>query len=369
MEEQHMRRALELAAKGKGFVSPNPLVGALIIKNDRVIGEGYHEVYGGNHAEIEALNSVVGSAEGATLYVTLEPCCHYGKTPPCTKAIIDAGITKVVIAMKDPNPLVAGKGIKQLQDAGIEVIVGVLEEDAKCLNKIFIKHMNTGLPYVIMKYAMTLDGKIASFTGDSKWITGGKAREHVHLMRHELSAIMVGINTVLADDPLLTVRIKDMKVKQPKAVILDSKCSIPMNAKILNTLADREVIIATTQYADLSKIKRLEELGVHVLVVNHSKGRVHMPDLLKKLGDTGIDSILVEGGGAIHGSLLDAKLVDYVMAYISPKLIGGKSSSNPIGGRGIEKMVEAIRLNQPMLRTFEEDILIEGEVFPCLQDL
>lgn len=360
MNERYMKLALELAKKGEGRVNPNPLVGAVIVKDNKIIGEGYHEYYGGPHAEINAFSSAKENVEGSTMYVTLEPCCHYGKTPPCVNAIIKNNIKKVIVGMLDPNPKVAGKGVKILREHGIEVITGVLEEECKNLNEIFIKYITAKLPFIIMKYAMTLDGKIAAFTGDSKWITGETARKEVHRLRHKVSGIMIGIGTVLQDNPSLTCRIEGGK--SPKRIIVDSNLRIPLNSNVLTIKDEALTIIATTKKASEEKIQLLKDNGAEVIIVEDTDGRVNLQALVKKLGEMAIDSILLEGGSTLNYSAIEQGIVDKVQAYIAPKLIGGENAKTPIGGEGKALMSESINLRNITFKTFDEDILIEGYV-------
>ncbi|MEW9096576.1 MAG: bifunctional diaminohydroxyphosphoribosylaminopyrimidine deaminase/5-amino-6-(5-phosphoribosylamino)uracil reductase RibD [Clostridiaceae bacterium] len=358
MKEKYMKRALELAKLGEGFVNPNPLVGAVIVKNGRIIGEGYHEFFGGAHAEINAFNNAIEDVKGAHMYVTLEPCSHYGKTPPCANSIIEKGISKVIIAMKDPNPVVSGRGIDLLKSNGIEVEVGVLEEEAKKLNEVFIKYITTKLPYCILKTATTLDGKIATVTGDSKWITGEKSREYVHQVRNKISGIMVGIDTVIKDDPSLTTRLKDSKGRNPIRIIVDSKGRIPVEAKLLKE--EGKTIIATTENMPSDKRFELEKLGVEIITTPLKNNKVDLKYLMKELVERRIDSILLEGGGTLNYSALEEGVVDKVMAFIAPKIIGGSSSKTPVEGDGIELMKDSIKLKNVSFEKFDEDFLIEG---------
>lgn len=357
-----MKRALELAKMGIGFTNPNPLVGAVIVKDGKIIGEGYHEVYGSNHAEINAFKNAVEDVKGATMYVTLEPCSHYGKTPPCARAIVEKGIKKVVIGLKDPNPLVSGKGIEILQEAGIEVVTGVLEEEGRELNEVFLKYITTNTPFCIMKTAMTLDGKIATYTGNSKWITGEASRAYVHELRHRLSGIMVGIGTVLADDPMLTTRLEKIKGRDSIRIIVDSTARIPLEAKVLNLTSNAQTIIATTEKASEFKIKKLKEIGAEVIVTPLKNNGVDLSYLMKALGEKKIDSVLLEGGGELSYSALEEGIVDKVNAFIAPKIVGGRSSKTPVGGIGKEYMSEAIILKHIKVRHFDEDIMIEGYI-------
>jgi diaminohydroxyphosphoribosylaminopyrimidine deaminase/5-amino-6-(5-phosphoribosylamino)uracil reductase len=362
-----MQRALELAVKGVGRTNPNPLVGAVIVKNDKIIAEGYHEAFGGPHAEINALKNATESVKGATMYVTLEPCSHYGKTPPCTEAIIESGITEVVVAAADPNPLVAGRGIKRLEDSGIAVWTGLLEDEAKELNEIFIKFISTGNPFVIMKTAMTIDGKIACKSGKSKWISNEKSRQHVHNLRNRLSGIMVGIGTVLKDDPSLTCRRGEFS-RQPIRIIVDSSLKIPLDAKVLTDERPEETIIATTEKLDNQKAENIKSLGAKILYVPSKDGRVDLIKLMELLGKEQIDSILLEGGGELNYSALKAGIVDKVMTFIAPKILGGKDAPTPVEGEGAMDMSQQIELENIKIQMFGDDVMIEGEVKKCLQD-
>lgn len=362
MDEFYMKRALQLAEKGIGKVNPNPLVGAVIVKNDKIIGEGYHEHFGGSHAEVNALSNSTESVEGSTIYVTLEPCCHYGKTPPCINAIIANKIKRVVVGALDPNPLVSGKGIQILREHGIEVATGVLEADCKKINEIFIKFITTKMPFVIMKAAMTLDGKIATCTGASKWITGEEARLKVHELRNKVSAIMVGIGTILSDDPMLTCRIPGGS--NPKRIVVDSKLRIPLTAKVLNQEDDTLTIVATTANASKEKVQILKDMGIKVLIIPEYKNKVDLEALIIKLGEINIDSILLEGGSTLNYSALEQRIVDKVQFYIAPKLIGGENSKTPVGGAGVQNLSEAFKLYNLSTKQIGEDILIEGYLKP-----
>ncbi|AFS79590.1 riboflavin biosynthesis protein RibD [Gottschalkia acidurici 9a] len=362
MESVYMKRAIELAKKGEGHVSPNPLVGAVIVKNESIIGEGYHGFYGGDHAEINALKNSTESVEGSTMYVTLEPCSHFGKTPPCVNAIVENNIKKVVIGLKDPNLLVSGRGIQILKSNGIEVVTSVLEDECKKLNEIFLKYITTKTPFVILKYAMTLDGKIATHIGDSKWISNSLSRKHVHEIRHKLSSIMVGIGTVLKDNPSLNTRLEDKEGLDPIRIIVDTKGRIPLDSKVINLKSSSRTIVATTELAPKDKLKALEDKDVEIIITPVKDSYVDLIYLLKSLGSKGIDSILLEGGSELSFSALQENIVDKVVAFISPKIIGGSSAKTPIGGTGIEFMKDAINLNNISLKTFNEDIMIEGYI-------
>ena len=357
LNQEYMRLAIEIAKKGAGKVNPNPMVGAVIVKDERVIGQGYHKYYGGNHAEVNAFENLSDNPEGATIYVTLEPCSHYGKTPPCVDKIIANKISKVVVGTLDPNPLVEGRGIKALKEAGIEVITGVLEEECKKLNEVFMKYILCKRPFVVLKTAMTLDGKIATESGESKWITSDKSRQEVHKLRNKLSAIMVGVNTVIKDNPELTCRLEGGK--NPVRIIVDSKLRIPLGSNVVvDNLA--QTIVATTEVADKDKILVLEKLGVKVLIINSKNERVDLKSLMIELGKRDIDGILLEGGATLSFSALEENIVDKIQVYIAPKIIGGEKSKTSIGGKGIEKLSDAIMLNNMTVKSVGTDLLIEA---------
>lgn len=362
--ENFMRLAIELAAKGGNKVSPNPLVGAVIVKDGKIIGQGYHEKYAGPHAEINAIRSCKESLVGACIYVTLEPCCHYGKTPPCTEAIIKSGITKVVVGSNDPNPLVGGKGIEILKNSGIAVENSVFESECDKLNEIFFHYIKTQTPYVTMKYAMSADGKIATFSGKSKWITGETSRNHVHESRNLNAGIMVGIGTVIADDPELTCRIKG--ARNPKRIICDTNLRIPLDSKVLNT-AQAQTYIATCSQ-DMQKIEILESLGCKILQIPRKGEHIDLGILMKKLAQEKIDSILLEGGATLNASALQQNIVSKVQVYMAPKILGGTHAKSPVGGQGVESPSEAFMLKNRKITVMDEDILIEYEVEECLQE-
>lgn len=362
MEEMYMKKAIALAKKGEGYTSPNPLVGAVIVKNGNIISEGYHEFYGGNHAEINAFINATEDVEGSTMYVTLEPCSHFGKTPPCADAIVRKKIKKVVIGLKDPNPLVSGKGIEILESSGIEVVTGILEDECRKLNEVFLKYISTKTPFVLLKYAMTLDGKIATYTGDSKWISNSLSRNYVHEIRHKFSAIMVGIGTVLKDNPNLNTRLENKEGLDPIRIIVDTKGKIPLDAKVINLNSNARTIVATTELASKDKLKSLTDKGVEIIIAPVKDDHVDLKYLLKMLGDIGIDSILLEGGSQLNFSMLNENIVDKVITFISPKIVGGSLSKTPVGGSGIEFMKDAINLNHISLKRFGEDIMLEGYI-------
>lgn len=358
---QFMDRAIELAGRGRGWVNPNPLVGAVIVREERIIAEGWHERCGGLHAERNAFLHAQEETAGATLYVTLEPCCHYGKTPPCTEAIIEHRIVRVVVAMTDPNPLVAGKGVEMLRNAGIEVVVGVEEEKARKQNEIFLKYITTCTPWVVMKTAMTLDGKIAAYTGDSRWVTGEEARQMVQEMRAAYMGIMVGIGTVKADDPMLNCRLEG-DVRQPVRIVVDSGAGIGLNSRLVETAREYRTIVAHTCCAEGEKLVVLKQKGVEVLLCREQEGRVDIHDLLGQLGQRGIDSVLLEGGGQLNESFLRRELVDEVYTFIAPKIIGGKEAKTPVEGEGLPQMSEAILLEEVEVKMVGKDVLIKGKV-------
>ncbi len=359
LDEMYMQRAFELAELALGRTNPNPLVGAVIVKDGEIIGEGYHHKAGTPHAEIHALRQASETACGATLYVTLEPCCHYGKTPPCTDAIIEAGLKRVVVAMKDPNPIVAGKGISRLQEAGISVQVGVLEQQARRLNEVFIKHILTGMPFVAIKTAMSIDGKIACSSGDSKWMTNEAARLHVHRLRNIYDAIMVGIGTVLIDNPRLNTRLPNEAGQDPVRVILDTYLQIPLQSNIVKTASQRTIIFCSDQ-ADPKKEKQLIDAGIEIHKLDAKNGNVPLDKALRKLYELQICSVMVEGGGEVNASLVNQRLVDKIYSFVGAKIVGGKGSPTPVGGTGIQNMNEALLLSSIEIQRFGDDLLITG---------
>ncbi len=361
MDRRYMGLALELAARARGRTSPNPMVGAVVVKEGKIIGQGLHLRAGTAHAEIHALNEAGNLAAGATLYVTLEPCCHCGRTGPCTAAIIKAGISRVVTAMEDPNPLVAGKGIRLLRAAGIEVTAGVLEEEARTLNEVFIKYITTRRPFVVAKAAVSLDGKIAARSGKSKWITGAGARAYGRQLRDWYDAIMVGIGTVLADDPALTTRLPGGGGRDPARIILDSRAGIPLNARVLTQESEAPTIIAVTAGAPPEKLETLRKNGVEVLIVNEGP-RVDLIELMKLLPERGITSVLIEGGATVHGSAFAAQIVDRVAWFIAPKIIGGRDAPGPVGGMGVDSPADAAVLERVKVSRLGADLLVEGHL-------
>ncbi len=361
--DNYMELALQLAEKARGYTSPNPMVGAVIVKEGKIVGRGWHQKAGGPHAEINAIDQAGEAARGATLFVTLEPCAHYGRTGPCTQAIINAGIAKVIVAMVDPNPLVAGKGVKILEQAGIqvEVIQGALNEQAVRLNEVFIKWITTNMPFIALKTAMSLDGKIATYCRKSKWITGEQARNYGHYLRHCFDSILVGIGTVIEDDPLLTCRLPNGR--SPIRIILDSMARISPSAKVLQ---DDSVttIIAVAQEADINRIRKLKTLreGIIIIEVQHNAYGLDLPDLLRKLAAMNITSVLVEGGASINASFLKENLVDKYYGFIAPKIIGGSGAMGPVGGQGVDCPNDAWSVDSIAIEKIGQDILISGYI-------
>ena len=362
IDEQFMREALALAAQARGRTSPNPMVGSVVVKDGRVVGRGYHVKAGASHGEVVALENAGVHAKGATLYVTLEPCCHYGRTPPCTKAIIAAGIRRVVAAMRDPNPLVSGKGLEELRQAGIEVKLPVLETEAAALNEVFITYITTKRPFVLLKVAASLDGKIATVTGESRWITNERSRLLVHQLRDQVDAVMVGINTVLRDDPLLTTRLPGGGGRDPMRIIVDTRLRTPCEARVLTASTAACTLIATTPAAPRERRLQLEAAGAQVLVVEGEGPGVPLRPLMEHLGAMEVTSILLEGGGELHSSALRAGLVDKVWYFLAPKLIGGRAAPPAIGGEGFARLEEAATLERMQVRQLDDDLLIEGYV-------
>ena len=359
-DRKFMEHALALAERARGHTSPNPLVGAVIVREGEIVGEGYHQKAGEAHAEIHALNQAKGLADGATMYVTLEPCCHWGRTPPCTEALIRAKLANVFVAMKDPNPQVAGNGIRQLEEAGIHVQVGICEAESRQLNEVFIKYITTQHPFVILKSAISLDGKIATASGESQWITSEESRRKGHEIRAHVDAILVGVGTVLQDNPSLTTRLPERKDEDPIRIVVDSQGRTPLGAKIFNPESNAETLIAVTENAPSEKIEALQSAGADVLIIEAKNGRVYLSALMRELGHKEITSVLIEGGGEINAAALEAEIVDKLMFFIAPKLIGGKDAPGPIGGAGIAHLAEAFELRNVKTTQIGADLLIEG---------
>lgn len=389
-DARFMRRAIELAWRGWGWTNPNPLVGCVLVRDGRIIGEGWHEKCGQAHAERNALADCArraveepagercadtapnadparGHARGATAYVTLEPCCHTGKQPPCTEALIAAGVARVVVGSRDPNPLVAGKGSAKLREAGIRVDEDALRAECDELNPIFFRFISRKTPYVVAKWAMSADGKIACASGDARWVSGPESRRDTHELRHRLAAIAVGIDTVLADDPLLTCRRQDEPGNQPLRVVLDSRLRIPEDCALVRSCAQGEAPLAVATCASVddpatdagAKAQRLHALGVEVLhVPQDAVGHVAVRPLLRALGEKGIDSLLVEGGSGIHGAFFDEGAVDEVVVYLAPKVVGGADAPGPVAGAGAARMAEAAVLGRPRAHALGDDLKI-----------
>ncbi len=355
-DKKFIRRAIELALLGEGYTDPNPMVGAVIVKDGRIIGEGYHRRYGDLHAERDAIARLKECAQGASMYVTLEPCCHHGKQPPCTEAVIEAGISRVFVGSRDPNPLVAGKGVKILREAGIEVIEDCLREECDAVNPVFFKYITTGRPYVVLKYAMTMDGKIATGSGASKWITGSSSREEVQRLRHKYMAIMAGIGTVLADDPMLNVRIQGLK--SPVRIICDSGLRMPPGCNIVRTAGDIRTIAAYCKDEDevRKRAEALEYAGVNTVKLPGKDGCVDMEALMAYLGRGGINSVLVEGGGTLNDSILRSSLADRVEVFMAPKIFGGANAKTPVEGVGVGTVDEAALFSLESIRRYDDDI-------------
>ncbi|MBM6619938.1 bifunctional diaminohydroxyphosphoribosylaminopyrimidine deaminase/5-amino-6-(5-phosphoribosylamino)uracil reductase RibD [Bacillus suaedaesalsae] len=353
-DKEYMQVALTLARSVKGQTSPNPPVGSVVVKNGRIIGMGAHLKAGEGHAEVQAIKMAGGEVEGATVYVTLEPCSHFGKTPPCSNLLIDSRVSRVVVATTDPNPLVAGKGIERIRKAGIEVEVGVLQEEANELYEMFFYYISTKKPYVTLKTALTLDGKTASHTGSSQWITGVEAREDVHKYRHTHDAILVGVNTVLKDDPSLTTRLPNGGL-HPTRIVLDHHLRTPLDAKLVNDQESTTWIVVNSHVTE-EQMAPFIDRGVKI--IQQAGEKIDIPSLLEKLGELSITSILVEGGSEVNGSFLQHHAFNQVVTYIAPKLIGGKLAPGFIGGTGIADMNDAAQLQYKSIEQLGEDIKI-----------
>lgn len=349
-----MKKVLRLALKGAGKVSPNPMVGAILVKDGKIIATGYHEYYGGPHAEVVALDKAKGEAKDATLYVNLEPCVHFGKTPPCVPKIIESGVKRVVIATLDPNPLVSGRGVKFLRESGIEVVTGVLEKDAKKLNEAFFKWITKKVPFVILKVAASLDGKIANALGKSKWITSLDSRKLVHKFRALYDAVLVGVGTILKDDPELTVRL--VRGRNPIRVILDAHLKTPLGAKVLASSGRR--IIFHSEFVSKEKVEELKRVGVELYVIPSKDGFLDLVEILKKLGELGIASVMVEGGKGVFSSFLKEGLVDKLLYFIAPKIVG--KGIGPFDGIEVSSLDFSVKVKEFTLRKVGEDILFEG---------
>jgi diaminohydroxyphosphoribosylaminopyrimidine deaminase/5-amino-6-(5-phosphoribosylamino)uracil reductase len=360
---EYMKQALSLAKLALGQVSPNPAVGAVIVKDGEIVGQGYTQPPGSWHAEVMALKQAGEKAKGAVMYVTLEPCCHFGRTPPCTQAIITAGISEVHLAMLDPNPIVSGRGEAELEREGVRTYVGQCEKEARKINEAFIKFITTGMPFVTTKFAISLDGKIATKNGDSRWISGGEARKYVHYLRYTSDAIMVGANTILVDDPQLTCRFGGVggeAKKQPLRVVVDGRGRTSPTAQVFGEPG--KVLLALGNRVRTEKKQSYIQVGAELLVLPSKKGQVDLGRLLKAMGEKEITSVLVEGGGILLGSLFDAGLVDKVIAFISPSIIGGEGAKAAVAGKGVDKVIDAIRLDSINVEKFGEDLMLSGYI-------
>ncbi|MGI6065595.1 MAG: bifunctional diaminohydroxyphosphoribosylaminopyrimidine deaminase/5-amino-6-(5-phosphoribosylamino)uracil reductase RibD [Bacillota bacterium] len=357
-DELFMKKALELARLAEGWTSPNPMVGAIVVRDGRIIGQGYHQRAGTPHAEVHALRMAGKEAKGSTLYVTLEPCCHYGRTPPCVDTILEAQVARVVTAMEDPNPKVAGGGLKKLRQNGVEITTGVLENEARVLNEIFLKSITAALPYIAVKSALTLDGKIATKTGSSRWITGHEARLKAHRLRHIHDGVLVGIGTILADNPQLTVRIPGETLKNPVRIVIDSSLRITPDAQVLNQSQAPTLIYTARPAAE--KMEKLKSQGVKVIKCPGPDGQVDLKEALKDMFQRGISSILVEGGAGINGTLLDQKLIDKMYVFYAPKVIGSHLAPGMFAGSGVSDMQDAVLLDKTSVEIIGPDVLISG---------
>ncbi len=360
----YMEQALSLARLALGQVSPNPAVGAIVVKNGVVIGQGYTQPPGSWHAEVLALKQAAEEARGGVMYVTLEPCCYHGRTPPCTQAIIAAGITEVHMAMLDPNPLVSGRGKDELEREGIRIYVGEHEAEAKEINEAYTKFITTGMPFITAKFAVSLDGKIATKSGDSKWISGNEARKYVHYLRYTADAVMAGVNTVLVDDPHLTARCCGGRGgtarKQPLRVIVDGKGRTPLTARLFREPG--KALLALGRFVTPHEKRALAQVGAELLELPSEEELVDLKGLLKALGEREVTSVLVEGGGTLLGSLFDYGLVDKVVAFIAPIIIGGKEAKTAVGGKGVSKVVDSLKLERIKVEKFGEDLMVSGYV-------
>ncbi len=357
-DKYYMQQAIDLAARGEGFTSPNPVVGAVVIKKDRIVGRGWHEAAGRPHAEVVAIDDAGSQAKGADLYVTLEPCHHTGRTPPCTRKILESGISRVVIGMRDPNPHVTGGGADYLRDRGLSVVVGVEKDQIARQLEWFVKYVRTGRPLVTLKCALTLDGCLATRTGDAKWVTGEAARAHVHYLRHISDAIMVGSQTVKTDDPRLTARLEGQNTRDPQRIILDSGLGIDENARLLHLDSDAETILVVGGDYDHQKRKRLEDAGIRVMETEQKNGHIDLAMLMKRLGEMEITSLLIEGGAQVAGAALAAHIVDKVCLFYAPKILGGDDGIPMCRGKGPERMQDALSVKNVSTERYGTDIMI-----------
>jgi diaminohydroxyphosphoribosylaminopyrimidine deaminase / 5-amino-6-(5-phosphoribosylamino)uracil reductase len=359
----YMKMALDLAERGIGYTSPNPMVGAVVVKDGKIVGKGWHQIPGGPHAEVYALDDAGPKGKDGDLYVTLEPCNHHGKTPPCTEKIIESGIRRVIMAMTDPNPDVAGGGAQRLEKAGIKVDSGVCETEARRLIEFFTKYVTTKRPFVILKIAATLDARIATRTGDSKWVTGEASRKYVHELRHAVDAILVGVNTVKADDPQMTTRLEGKKGVDARRIILDTHLSIPEDAKVLHNASPSDTIIITGNSVSLEKIMRIEKTGAQILEAKIKDHLIDLNDLMVRLGQMRITSLLIEGGSRVAASALKAGIVDKICFFYAPKILGGNDGVPMFSGPGPDLMRQSIVVKNISVRRFDEDVMIEGYIY------
>lgn len=367
-DKKYMRMAIDLALNGQGHVNPNPMVGAVIVRDGRVLSSGWHHVYGDLHAERDALSRCAGDPAGATMYVTLEPCCHHGKQPPCTDAIMAAGISRVVAGMGDPNPLVAGHGLEILRRAGIEVSCGLFQDRLRHINRVFVKYITTKRPWVVLKSAMTLDGRIAARTGDSKWVSGEESRRLVHELRGRYSGIVAGIGTAVADDPMLNCRLDGMR--QPVRFIVDSRASLPLDSALVRTAGEYRTVVVHTADAPQQRLEALRSRGVELLECPSagtaaSPGKVDLSAMMDRIGAMGIDSLLVEGGAELDWSMVAGGLVDEYYIFLAPKIIGGRNAKGPVGGEGFARMAEAVPVKVDSVTPCGTDWLVHGFSSEC----
>jgi len=360
-KEKYMHRAIRLAEKGSGWVNPNPMVGALLFHDHQIHAVGFHHYFGGPHAEADLFSKAGKFPDDSTLVLNLEPCNHMGKTPPCAPLIVEKGIKHVIVGMPDPDPQVNGNGIAYLLQHGVDVEVGVLEKECRTLNEVFIKYKTTGLPFILLKWAMTLDGKIATVANASRWITGDMARKEVHRLRQRYSAVLVGVNTVISDNPLLNTLLKTKNVKHPLKIVADTTCRIPIDSKVL-TNDPQLTIVAVTDKADKEKVKTIERMGAQVLVCPVKDGRVDLSFLMQSVAAMGIDSVMIEGGSTIAFSALNEGIVDKVIGFVALKILGGEAAPAPVGGIGIPNMDDAINVSDWKIRKMGNDLMIEGYI-------
>jgi len=360
VDETFMKQVLRLARRGLGSTSPNPVVGALVVKNGRIIGSGYHKKTGAPHAEIEALSKAGERAKGSAMYVNLEPCNHHGRTPPCTTALLKNGIRRVVVGMADPNPHVTGGGCTSLRSNGVEVKCGVLEEECTRLNEVYVKYVTRGKPFVIVKGALTLDGRIATRAGNSKWITNEKSRKFVHSLRKRVDAIMVGVETIIADNPLLTPYLTRNSAPDPVRVIADTNLRVPLDSRVLDSGTSALTLMAAGSRVSNTKRKKIEGLGARVVRCEMRDGRIDLADLLDKLAEMSICSVLVEGGGTLFGSIIRERLVDKFYIFLAPKILGGDNGVPFTRGPGCDSIKDCLTLKPLTVRRFDDDIMIEA---------